>query len=85
MKAKPVKPSNVFASAAEIHDFPPPPPGLTDDFPEPPASLEPSGRSSIEDELDALTDMLALGLENASDPNFFGNKLFTEKNSLEPL
>ncbi|XP_004211219.1 lipoma-preferred partner homolog isoform X1 [Hydra vulgaris] len=72
VKAKPVKPSDIFSSDAEIHDFPPPPPGLTNEFPEPPPSYAPSSRSSIEDELDALTDMLALGLESASDPDFFG-------------
>jgi len=63
VKAKPVR-TNPPTSNKAIDDFPPPPEELT--MPPQPA------KSSIEDELDALTDMLTLGLENTSDPDFFG-------------
>ena len=62
VKAKPAKvhqPSAVTVVSPTTNDFPAPPPDM----------MKPS---SVEDELDALTDMLTLGLENTTDPDFFG-------------
>ncbi|XP_057304257.1 lipoma-preferred partner homolog isoform X2 [Hydractinia symbiolongicarpus] len=65
VKAKPAK---VYPpSSAEVKtptdEFPPPPP---------PEIMEKPAKSSVEDELDALTAMLALGLESTDDPDFYG-------------
>lgn len=39
----------------------------------PPAPLQPSvGLKSVEEELDALTNLLVKNLENSDDPDFFG-------------
>ena len=66
VKPKPQKKAPAYDSL--IDDLPPPPP--------PPDMItlqkQPSEKSAIEDELDALTDMLTLGLENTTDPDFSG-------------
>ena len=64
VKPKPQK--KAPASDSLLDDFPPPPPDMII------SQKPPSGKSAIEDELDALTDMLTLGLENTTDPDFFG-------------
>lgn len=49
-----------------LDDFPPPPPDMMEK------------PYSIEDELDALTDMLTLSLQSTDDPEFFGESNFPE-------
>ena len=61
-------------STAEILD----PSDDFDFFPPPPPEMMEKPCLSIEDELDALTDMLTLSLQNTDDPEFFGeSNLYT--------
>jgi len=64
--AKPAK-VNPASNTEQTEDFPPPPPSLQNDN---------STGSAIDDELDALTDMLALGLQNTHHPDFFGKSYY---------
>lgn len=64
------KPAKVYsADNSELRtpteEFPPPPPSLQYEAP-----AEES--SALDDELDMLTNMLALGLQNTHHPDFFG-------------
>lgn len=65
VKAKPAKvyPPSIAEVKTPTDEFPPPPP---------PEVMEKPAKSSVEDELDALTSMLALGLESTDDPDFYG-------------
>jgi len=67
------KPAKVYSPAsAELRtpteDFPPPP--IFDD--EVPPATNGSADSALDDELDMLTSMLSLGLQNTHHPDFFG-------------
>lgn len=75
--AEPLKrkvPPPVASKPAKVH--PPQSAALqspTDEFPPPPPSFQAESEgSALDDELDALTDMLALGLQNTHHPDFFG-------------
>ena len=84
VSTKPAKNVHSVVSRASIVD------GAVDDLPPPPDEMlfeTPSKPApSIEDELDALTDILAMSLQNSNDPTFFGicckcrNKITSEAN-----